>query len=232
MAFSLDSVVPWGRSFDEYRRMFALTPTDLTGRILGCADGPASFNAEATEGGCDVVSADPLYAFSRPDIQRRIDATYREVLAQTEQNRAEFVWEEFRSPQELGRRRMAAMSKFLEDYQQGSRTGRYVAAELPCLPFDEKSFDLCVCSHFLFLYADQLSEAFHVSAILELCRVAREVRIFPLLALGGDPSVHVAPVTEILQGLGCEVAIRQVDYEFQKGANHMMRVAAREVRSA
>ena len=46
--FTLDQVVPWGRSFDEYRAMFAMTDMDLTGRILGCGDGPASFNREAT----------------------------------------------------------------------------------------------------------------------------------------------------------------------------------------
>jgi hypothetical protein len=33
--FTLDHVVPWGRSFDEYRRMFALTSEDLDRRILG-----------------------------------------------------------------------------------------------------------------------------------------------------------------------------------------------------
>jgi hypothetical protein len=27
--FTLDRVVPWGRSFDEYQRMFALTEADL-----------------------------------------------------------------------------------------------------------------------------------------------------------------------------------------------------------
>ena len=43
--FTLDQVVPWGRSFDEYRRMFALSDDDLTGSILGCGDGLASFNA-------------------------------------------------------------------------------------------------------------------------------------------------------------------------------------------
>ena len=43
--FALDQVVPWGRSFDEYRRMFALTDADLSRVILGCGDGPASFNA-------------------------------------------------------------------------------------------------------------------------------------------------------------------------------------------
>jgi hypothetical protein len=39
--FTLETVVPWGRSFDEYRRMFALSDDALQGRILGCADGPA-----------------------------------------------------------------------------------------------------------------------------------------------------------------------------------------------
>jgi hypothetical protein len=37
----LAEVIPWGRSFDEYRRMFALTDGDLAARVLGCGDGPA-----------------------------------------------------------------------------------------------------------------------------------------------------------------------------------------------
>jgi hypothetical protein len=49
--FTLDLIVPWGRSFDEYRQMFALTEADLGGRLVGCGDGPASFNAEATRRG-------------------------------------------------------------------------------------------------------------------------------------------------------------------------------------
>jgi hypothetical protein len=139
VAFSLTAVVPWGRSFDEYRRMFALTAGDLAGRILGCADGPASFNAEATVRGCPVVSADPLYAFGRSAIRRRIDETYDEVLEQTRRNRSEFVWTEFGSVEELGRRRMAAMNGFLEDYEPGRAAGRYVTAELPSLPFQDQS---------------------------------------------------------------------------------------------
>jgi hypothetical protein len=54
--FTLDQVVPWGRSFAEYRRMFALTDAELGLRIIGCGDGPASFNAEATRRGTAVVS--------------------------------------------------------------------------------------------------------------------------------------------------------------------------------
>jgi len=59
--FNLDQVVPWGRSFDEYRRMFGLADADLGRRIVGCGDGPAAFNAEATARGARVVSCDPIY---------------------------------------------------------------------------------------------------------------------------------------------------------------------------
>jgi hypothetical protein len=79
MAFTLQHVVPWGRSFGEYERMFALSHGDLQRRIPGCGDGPASFNATATRRGSHVVSVDPLYAYDAADIRNRIDATYTEV---------------------------------------------------------------------------------------------------------------------------------------------------------
>ena len=46
MMMKLDKVIPFGRSFDEYMRIFSLTETDLKGNLLDVADGPASFNAE------------------------------------------------------------------------------------------------------------------------------------------------------------------------------------------
>ncbi|WP_216593342.1 hypothetical protein [Cyanobium gracile] len=49
--FTLEQIVPWGRSFEEYVAMFSLADSDLAGRILGCGDGPAGFNAEASRQG-------------------------------------------------------------------------------------------------------------------------------------------------------------------------------------
>ena len=40
MPFSVERVVPWGRSLAEYQAMFGLNATDLDGLILGCGDGP------------------------------------------------------------------------------------------------------------------------------------------------------------------------------------------------
>jgi hypothetical protein len=221
--FTLDRVVPWGRSFEEYRRMFALSDADLQLRILGCADGPASFNAEATRRGAVTISIDPLYRLDSGTIRDRIAASYDQMLEQAQRNSQQFVWDTIQSVEELGRLRMQAMQEFLDDYDLGKRQGRYVDAELPSIAFPDKSFGLALCSHFLFLYTEYLSEAFHRSAILELCRVAGEVRIFPLLALDGRTSRYVAKIVDDLSG-SREVSLETVPYEFQRGANQMMRV--------
>jgi hypothetical protein len=80
MAMQLDAVVPFGRSLDEYTRMFTLTPQDLSQRILGVGDGPASFNAEATAQRSMVVSIDPIYCFSGAEILHRFDAVVDSIM--------------------------------------------------------------------------------------------------------------------------------------------------------
>ena len=98
----------------------------------------------------------------------------------------------------LKRVRMTAMRAFLDDYAPGRAEGRYLDAGLPSLPFADGAFDLALCSHFLFLYSQQFDAAFHVQSIRELCRVAREVRVFPLLALGAQPSPHLGAARDAL----------------------------------
>ena len=82
----LREIVPWGRSFEEYRRMFALSESDLAGLILGCGDGPASFNAEATAAGHSVVSCDPIFDLTAAEIRRRVEETHDPVISRVKQN--------------------------------------------------------------------------------------------------------------------------------------------------
>ncbi len=224
MAFELQSIVPWGPSFEEYVAMFALSEHDLSKRILGCGDGPTSFNTHLTQRGGCVVSVDPLYAHSTEEISKRIDETFQEVLHQARLNRDEFVWDRITSVDELGQIRMASMRDFLADYETGKAEKRYLPQALPRLDFPDRSFDLCICSHFLFLYSDQLDLAFHLAAIKELCRVSEEVRIFPLLKLGTEHSPHVEPVCEYFTAAGYEVSKVQVSYEFQRGGDKMLQL--------
>jgi len=160
MTIKYHEIKPWGRSFEEYVRMFSLTSVDLKRKIIGCGDGPASFNAELTALGGNIISIDPIYYFSADQIRQRISETYNDVVGQTRRNQDKFIWQEIGSVEELGRLRMSAMTSFLEDFPAGKKQKRYVPGELPSLPFGNKEFDLALSSHFLFLYTDNLSWSF------------------------------------------------------------------------
>ena len=209
----------------EYVKMLDLTPDDLKLAILDCASGPASFNAEMTRLGYKVVSCDPVYQFTASEISQRIQDTYQTIIDGAQATRDNFVWQDIQSPAQLGQIRMAAMRQFLEDFPLGIQQGRYVTDELPVLSFNTGQFDLALCSHFLFTYSDQLGADFHQTSILEMCRVAKEVRIFPLLVnFSTETSPLLQPVMKELQQRGYKVEIKQVPYEFQKGGNKLLRI--------
>lgn len=132
-------MVPWGRSFAEYQAMFGLSEDDLKKRILGCGDGPASFNAEGTRRGIQITSCDPVYQFETKEIRCRI-----------------------------------------------------------------------------------VDEVAHLESTRELCRVASEVRVFPVISLGGTASKHLDSVVTALSACGIEVSLQAVSYRFQKGATEML----------
>ena len=225
MGVKLSQAVPWGRSMAEYVGMFDLGAQDLGKQILGCADGPASFNAEMTAQGYRVVSSDPIYVFTDHEIRQRVAATFETIMGQMPATRDNFVWDTIPSIEALGELRMAAMEAFLRDFARGNQGNRYVASALPHLPFAASSFDLALCSNFLFLYSKQLGEAFHIMALRELCRVAVEVRVFPLLDLDGQISPHLGPALATLRREGFHATVRTVPYEFLKGANEMVVIA-------
>lgn len=221
---TLSEIVPWGRTLDEYSRMFALDETDLAKPILGVGDGPASFNAEINALGGQVVSIDPIYAFSAAEIEVRVEQTYPTIVDQVRQTAGRYRWEQFRDAEDLGRYRLVTMNRFLSDYELGRKTGRYVAGQLPTLSFPDQAFALSLCSHLLFLYSGHLSEQFHYASIKELLRVSADVRIFPLQTLNGQLSPYVTPVIEALTKESIRVERVPVTYEFQRGANEMLRI--------
>lgn len=220
----LEEIVPWGRNLAEYRQMFNLSDGDLCQRILGCGDGPASFNAQMTQLGHQVTSIDPLYAFSPEEIRQRFEDTYPTIIYQLQKQSSRYVWQNFRDPEDLGRVRRETMELFLEDYPQGKLAGRYIARSLPQTRFGDREFNLCLCSHLLFLYSDLLSLDMHIASIDELLRVGSQVRIFPLVTLDGEISPYVEPILHRFHQLGYQVKISTVAYEFQRGGNQMLTI--------
>lgn len=218
----LENVVPWGRSIEEYKVIFSLSEADLKKSILGCGDGPASFNAELTALGGKVVSVDPTYQFNSEQLQIRISEVYDEVIPQMHLNKEKYIWKSIPSVDALGKIRMSAMRKFLEDYDDGKEEGRYIHDSLPQLNFKNLQFELALCSHYLFLYSEHVSRDEHIKSIKELCRVAKEVRVYPLITLNGDVSPHLNEVISLLKTLNISVSLVDVKYQFQKGATQML----------
>lgn len=224
MGLTLEQVVPWGRSLAEYQEMFALTSADLQRHVIDCGSGPASFNAEMTKQGYSVISCDPIYQFSAAEIAQRIDETYPVLMSGVAANLESYRWQNIADPAQLGEVRMAAMHQFLADFPTGFTAGRYCSAALPTLPFPDKAFDLALCSHLLFTYSDHLSLELHRAAIAEMCRVAQEVRIFPLLKFSGEPSPHLPILQTELTQQGYSAIVQTVPYEFQKNGNQLLQI--------
>ena len=224
MAMQLEQVVPFGRSLDEYKQMFALADSDLEKAIVGIGDGPASFNAEMTALGKSVISIDPLYVFRAEEIERRFSAVVDNIIAQVKATPGDWVWSYHHSPDDLKQHRVRVTRRFAADYELGKVAGRYVVGELPGLDVENNRFQLALCSHLLFLYSDQLSYEFHLASVREMLRVATEARIFPLLTLMREKSPHLRPLIETLEAEGFSVSVEKVRYELQRGGNEMLRI--------
>jgi SAM-dependent methyltransferase len=208
------------RSFEEYCASFDLDPDRLPARILDCAAGASDFVAEAARRGATAVAADPSYRLGAEVVELARDGMRSGTgMIASHQDRFTYAW--YGSPDARTQMRDRAIQRFAVDHS--AHPERYLAAELPDLPFAARAFDLAVCSHLLFTWATDLDEQWHHDAILELCRVATEVRIFPLvLRETGDPVPFMERLLARLGDVGIAAERRTVAYEFQIGAHQML----------
>jgi hypothetical protein len=211
------------RSFDEYRAMFALTDADLSGRVLDCPGGGASFTAAARARGTAAFAVDPVYASPPRELVARLDTELARGSAWATANAERYVWDHYGDPAAHARIRAGSAAVFARDLVE--RPGHHVAAALPHLPFADGAVDLVLSSHLLFTYADRLDAAFHVAALREMARVGTEVRVYPLVDQAGRalPDLLAAVVAE-LDEAGVQAAVQGVPYEFQRGARSMLRL--------
>ena len=136
----------------------------------------------------------------------------------------DFNWDYFKTPKELKAHRLKASQTFLDDFSNAEINERYLNASLPRLPFDDNCFDLALCGNFLFLYSEILSTDFHIKSVLELVRVAKEVRIFPLIGNDRKTPKQLEFVLTALKLQSVSYEIVDVDYHFTKGANQMLQI--------
>src|SRR5437867_2978044 len=219
----LDRVVLFGRTFEEYRRYFLLEPDDLIGkRVLDVAGGVSSFCAEANNLGINVTSFDPIYYLSPEKIMERsepeLESVYRAIGSVPT-----YCWDYYKNPDYMRELRKRASTMFFSDYE--NHPERYVAGELPRLPFADREFDLTLVSYFLFAYQDRLDYEFHRESILQIMRVTRdEARIYPTVSFEARPSEYV-PMLLADPALQCFAFTEiKTDFEFLVNSNSFLRV--------
>lgn len=100
------------------------------------------------------------------------------------------------------------------------------AAQLPHLPYAAHQFDLALCTDFIFHHG--LSSDDIASTVKELCRIASEVRLFPLLDNQGKMSDELGPLMLMLQKKNYGVEVREVLHQTSKGHNAMLRIWEQE----
>jgi hypothetical protein len=155
--YTLSSPSKFAFNATEYQTLFDLTPEDLSKKIVDFPASLNSFSVELLEKNQQVVACDQVYG--DPDALQKLSNTILE------------------NPQLSGR--ASILNKFDVDFKRGQKENRYVQGGFPHLPFKDHQFDLMLSSFFFFSPESTLESCWH--NLMEMLRVATEVRIYPLL---------------------------------------------------
>lgn len=213
------------RGYEEYERMFAL-PRELEGKkLLDVAGGASSFAADCFARGIDATAVDPRYALTP---EAMLTDAREEIETSTEKLRAlshKLDWT-FYGNIELHREgRLASFARFAADYSAPGSRGRYISGSLPSLPMADDAYDIVLCSHFLFLYADQFGPEFHEQALMDMIRVCRpggQVRVYPLITLRWEPYPHMERLLEAIRRAGAEPRFEESQLPFIPGSKNLL----------
>lgn len=222
------NLVLWGHHVDEYREMFALSRADLNTNLLEFGAGPSGVNSELHEKGLRMVSCDPLFVLDKSTLLTKASLIFEEMLDEFRQEIKKFDVERYGGLEGLVETRRAGMRQFFADYDIGLSEKRYVPATGYELSFKDFAFDFALCPHYLFADLDAHDIETHLNIIRELARVAKEVRIFPLIDRFGQPSTYLGPVLLGLQQEHYGAEVREVSYHLQPKGNAMLRVWAEQ----
>lgn len=221
-------LVLWGHGVDEYREMFDLSPDEMNSRVLEYGCGPSSVNAQQTRLKHQVVSCDPLFVLDKDTLSSKAVMIFSGMAEEVKKEKERFDFSRSGSFEQLLAERQAGMNQFFADYEQGKTEERYRGITDYHLPFADFTFDFALSAHYLFADLDDQTVEFHLSVIRELARVAKEVRIFPLIDREGNPSEFLGPVLLGLQQDNYGVEVREVDFHLHKTGNAMLRVWAQQ----
>ncbi len=221
-------LVLWGHHLDEYRDMFQLSQTDLTKRVLEYCCGASAVNFELQSIATEVVSCDPWFHLDAKTLKEEIKNYFSMRLQEFSSVEQSLDYSRYGGLEQLVAYRRAGIETFLDDYDQGRIDKRYVAVSDHHIPFSDFSFDFALSANSLFADLEYQTVEYHLQVIKEMARVAKDVRIFPLVDAGGLPSPLLGPVLLGLHQANYGVEVRDVSYHLQVKGNAMLRIWAQQ----
>ena len=236
----------FGRSADEYQRLWNLRIDDLRGRaVLDCPCGPSTFVPTCRAAGVRATGADPVLAGIPDSIESRGIADIDDTLDLIRKQDPALASQD---PKVRADEKRQALERFVADFRRHGpdrpgADGRYLAAALPSPPITDREIGLVLFAHLLFCGAGTehggmvendaaLDLEIHLRAIDELVRIARsEIRLYPALAINTEnPSPHpwLAAVRSRLEKHGLTSRTVDTAYEQDFGTADAILIATRD----
>lgn len=216
------------RSYEEYQQMFMLEQDFLRkGKILDIASGASSFTAELNQRGYNAVAVDPLYKLSIEEISSLGRKEIEIASQKLSQNENLFVWNYYNNLVHHDDIRNRSLNQFINSYKKDENKEIYIPARLPSLPFDDGTFSLVFCNHFLFLYQEQFDFKFHLDAIKEMVRITKKggsIFIYPLVGFKDEVYPNLDELIEALNKNGVSATIDETNFRFLPSATHYLKI--------
>ncbi|HHY74272.1 MAG TPA: class I SAM-dependent methyltransferase [Bacillus bacterium] len=214
------------RSYQEYMEMFMLEEKLFSkGKILDIASGASSFTAELNKKGYDAIAADPLYNLTSEEIYELGQKEIKIASQKLSQNENLFIWNDYKSLNHHDEIRNRSLNQFIDSYSKDKHKEKYIPATLPFLPFENDTFSLVFCNHFLFLYQEQFDFKFHLDAINEMVRITKKgglLLIYPLVGFKDEIYPHLGKLIDELTKSDVSAKINETKFRFLPSATNFL----------
>ncbi|WP_017754025.1 methyltransferase domain-containing protein [Calidifontibacillus oryziterrae] len=216
------------RSYQEYKEMF-MFKEDLfsKGKILDIASGASSFIAELNQMEYEAIAVDPLYKLTSEEIYDLGKKEINIASQKLSQNENLFIWNNYKSLKHHDEIRNRSLNQFIDNYRKDKHKEKYIPATLPNLPFDNNTFSLVFCNHFLFLYQEQFDFKFHLDAINEMVRITKKgglILIYPLVGFKDEIYPHLDKLIDSLNTNDVSAKINETKFRFLPSATHYLKI--------
>lgn len=224
----MSTLALWGYTIDEYRAWFDLTDDAINSAILEYGCGLSAVNAQQTKQKHKIVSCDPLFVLDKNELQSKAQLIFAQRAQEIKKEQEHFDFSRCGGYDSFVAERQKGMDAFFADYEAGVAEQRYLGLNDYHLPFADFTFDLALSAYYLSTNPEHQTLDDPLNLLRELARVAKEVRIIPLMDKTGTTLEWLGPVLLGLQQENYGVEVREVDMPLHQKGNAMLRVWAQQ----